>query len=394
MQRLKYVLLVVGLLVLSVFGWVTMAHAHTFKSSNTVTVPVGQTVDNTLFAAGRTVDIAGTVNGDLFCAGTNVTVSGQVNGDVLCAGQNLIVTGKVSGDVRLAGQNVTLGSQVGGNATIGATTFTQQSQSTVQGDMTIGSTNATLNGTVGRDVGGGNTDLTLSGTVGRNVKANVQHLKLENTAKVAGNITYASANTLTRASGAQVGGTVTRTTPVSHRGPAWTHLNGWLVALYFYVSFLVVALILALLLPGVLERAWIITRERLGMTFLVGLLSSILVPIVLTLLLATVIGIPLAIVAGLMWLVAVLLAGPFAAYLVGRWILRGSRNAVLVMLVGAAILFLVYLVPFVGWLIWLVGTWFGLGMILRLVGGIGRPRYETGDAAVTQGHVPKKAANA
>jgi len=375
MRRIDYLLLLLLLLALPVLGLVTVVHAQSFRSGNSVTVPAGTTVNNTLFVAGRTLNIDGNVNGDLFCAGENVTVSGRVNGDVVCAGQNLTVSGQVSGDVRLAGQNVTLGALVGGNATVGAQNFTQQSRSVISGDITVGGQDSTLNGKIGRDVAGGNNTLTIGGPVGRNITADVGHLRLESGARVAGNVTYTSANAANRSQGAEVTGKVTRHTPTqTHHG--WSPYIGWAFGLYLYIACILVALVLALLLPGLFERAVTITRGHLGTTFLVGLISSIVVPVVLALLMATILGIPLALLAGLLWVLAVLLAGPFAAYLLGRRLLGGSRHAVLVMLVGAAILFLLYLLPFVGWLFWLVGTWFGLGVLLRLARGIGRPYHD------------------
>jgi len=120
------------------------------------------------------------------------------------------------------------------------------------------------------------------------------------------------------------------------------------------------------------------TRGRMGMTFLIGLVASIVVPVVLMLIAATLIGIPLALLLGFIWLVALFLAGPFAAYLLGHRIVGDKRGTWLIMLVGASILFLLYLLPFVGWIFWLVGTWFGLGAILRLFRGAGRPYHDPG----------------
>ncbi|HSX31057.1 MAG TPA: hypothetical protein VLE99_04020 [Candidatus Saccharimonadales bacterium] len=380
MHRTGYIrLLAVGLAlgVLSALGWAGLAHAQVFRSGDNVTVSAGQTVDNSLFTAGRTIDIDGTVNGDVFCAGQNVTISGQVRGDVICAGQDITVSGTVDGDVRLAGQDVTISGQVAGNASVGAQTFLQQSKSLIARDVSLGGQDATLNGSVGRDVAAGSGALNLAGPVGRNVMANVEHLKLENSAKVTGDITYTSNNMLSRSPDAQVQGTVSR-----HRAEVHgKHLPvlGWLLVLYTYVSCVLVALVLALLVPQVFERAAAVARGRPGITLLTGFVASIVVPVLLGVLAITAIGLPLALLGGLVWLLLVLLASPIAAYLLGRLIFRSGGHAVLIMLVGAAILFLLYLLPIIGFLFWLVGTWFGLGAMLLLTRGMGRPRYTTGE---------------
>jgi cytoskeletal protein CcmA (bactofilin family) len=274
------------------------------------------------------------------------------------------VAGQVTGDVRLAGQNVTLGGLVAGNATIAAQSLTQQSRSAVNGDISLTGQDATLNGRIGRDIAASVQTVTIGGPVGRNVSANVNKLHLGSGADVTGNVSYASNNTLSQASGAQVGGTVSKHAPVAPQHHGVSAAAGWLFLLYLYVAFVVTAAVLALVWPGLFRRAATVTWGRLGMTFVVGLISSIVVPMVLTLLMATVIGIPLAILGGLLWLTAVLLAGPLAAYLLGRRILRSSTSPALIMLVGAAIVFLLFLLPFVGWVFWLVGMWFGLGALL------------------------------
>jgi cytoskeletal protein CcmA (bactofilin family) len=372
MKRAKYLLIAV-LLALPVLAWVSVAHAQSFRSGNDVTVASGQTVNSTLFATGHTVDIAGTVNGDVFCAGQSVTVSGRINGDVICAGQDLTVTGTVTGDVRLAGQQVTLGATVAGNATIGAETYSQTSGGRVDGDLTVGANQTTLNGLVGRDVAVGGTTLTVASVVSRNVQFAGTDLRLASNARVGGSINYTSNNTLQKSSGAIVAGEVTKHAPSKQEKHVWPF--SWLFALYIFVSFLVAALLLVLLLPRMFERTARTARAHMGKTFLVGFLASIIVPALLMVIFVTVIGIPFALVAGLIWLLLGILAGPVAAYLLGHYVLSGSRNAILIMLVGAAILFLLYLLPFIGFLAWLLAEWFGLGALLLQARRVGMPHY-------------------
>jgi len=377
MDRIK--LLFVGLPVAFVVaGWVVVAHAQSFRSGNNVTVRSGQTVNSTLFAAGNTIDIAGTVNGDVFCAGQNVHVSGRVRGDVLCAAQNLTISGTVDGDVRLAGQSVTLSGSVGGNATIASQSFELQSNATIARDMTMGSQHATLNGKIGRDLAAGSNSLTIIGEVGRNVQAEVGKLSLDNDAKVGGDINYTSQNTLHKSSRAVVQGSTTRHEPTKQPQKQPGMWVVWPFMLYFYITCIVASLVLVLLFPRLFEHVARGARGHLGMALLVGLAAGILMPIILAGLMITVIGIPLAVLFGLIWLVIVLLAGPVAAYLLGRLLLRRSSNALLIMLVGALILYLLYALPFIGPLFWLVGTWFGIGAIFIQWHHAGRPNYTVG----------------
>src|SRR4051812_5664076 len=98
-------------------GLPSVAVAYPVDSSQTVTLPKGQTKAGTFYATGQTVTIDGDVDGDLICAGQTVTVSGAVHGDVICGGQNVTINGPVDGSVRAAGQTVDVNGTVGRNVT-------------------------------------------------------------------------------------------------------------------------------------------------------------------------------------------------------------------------------------------------------------------------------------
>jgi cytoskeletal protein CcmA (bactofilin family) len=390
MKRRK--LLLAGLLVaLPVLLWAVGAQAQSFRSGDDVTVTQNQVVDKTLFAAGRTVDIAGKVNGDVFCAGENVTITGTVTGDVICAGQNVRIAGTVEGDVRVAGQNVTLGGTIAHNLTAAAQSLMTEAKGTVGEDASIAGQDAVLNGSVGRDLAAGAQTITVNGTINRDVQAQVENLTLGSNAKVGGNLEYTSVNLLVRDTGAQVAGSITRKAPTAHRHQphfgSIVHIGVWF-GLYMFVALLIVALVLVLIAPRAFHAATEVAIRRPGKTLLVGFVASVVAPVVIAILMFSVVGIPLALLVVLAWVLTVLLAGPFAAYYLGRVLMTNSTNAILIMLLGAVILLLFYVVPILGALVWLVALWFGLGIILLQVPRLPRPRHNL--AVETAEAKPKK----
>jgi cytoskeletal protein CcmA (bactofilin family) len=356
-------LVAVGILVVApLFGWMGIAQAHSFRNGDNTVVAAGETVDSTLFITGRTIDIAGNVNGDVFCAGQNVTITGYVSGDVICAGQSVRVSGKVDGDVRVAGQNVAIGGTIGHNLSAAGQTIASEANSRVEGDASLGGQDITLNGLVGRDLAATSGNVTINGRVGRNVQADVTQLALGDHASVGGNVQYASQNNINRASGSEVTGKLTRSQPsAEHKDTGGSIWYG----LWFFVSMLLLALALVLLMPRTFRRATDLAMSHPGKTLLVGLLSSIVVPILVVVLLLTVVAIPLALLLLLAWLIALAVAGSFAAFLLGRYLLRGrTDNAIWIMLLGGAVLLLVNMVPFIDWVVSLLALWMGLGMIV------------------------------
>jgi hypothetical protein len=96
---------------------------------------------------------------------------------------------------------------------------------------------------------------------------------------------------------------------------------------------------------------------------LVGFLASWSIPLVLIILGFTFIGIPLMILIGLIWLVIIMLSGPFTAYYIGR-LLMPNRSALLTMFIGSVVLLALYFIPFVGFIALVAAYWLGTGMIL------------------------------
>lgn len=378
-------LLLIGILTaLPLVGFAGVAHAQSFRTGTNTVVSSSETVDGTLFISGRSVEIAGTVNGDVFVAGQTVTVSGTVTGDVLGAGQTVRVSGRVDGDVRVAGQTVTIGATVGRNLSAAGQAVTVEGGGRVEGDASLAGTDVVINGSVGRDVMLGTNTATLNGRVGRNIQAGTDQLALGNEADIGGDVTYTSKRTVTRSSGAQVAGKVTRSEPAGKRESKQAEGFAWAFVLWLLTSMLLLAVVLVLLLPRLFQQATTDAVRNLGWVFLTGFVASLVLPIVIIGLMFTVIGIPLALLMLLVWLVLLMLSGPFAAYLLGYSILRNrTDNAIWYILTGGVILLLVYLIPVLGFLVLLVAHWFGLGMQLWQLRHVPKPRYHMVEAEAT-----------
>lgn len=382
MGRVRVILaaVLVGLIGL---GWATSVHAmSSVKSGNNVTLPAGQTVDQTIFYTGQTVDIAGTVNGDVFCAGQTITVSGTVNGDVICAGQTVTVSATVNGNVRVAGQTVTVTGQVMHNLSAAGQAVTVDANSHVTNDAQLAGQTVTVNGSVGRDIATGAAALAVNGTVGRDVLADVMNLSLGNTAKIGGSIDYTSQNDLSRAGGAQVGGTVAK-----HQPPARQENTASTVAstlgfdLYMLAAGLLIALLAVLLFPGAIHSAAAAAFRSPLLTLAIGFVTSVVVPAIIFLLFVTVVGIPLALLLILAWILVNVAAWLLAAYYIGALILRkATRNPIWYMLLGVIVLAILSYIPFLGFLIWLLSIWLGVGMLADRVRHVPRPRYEVAPA--------------
>lgn len=365
---------------LMLFGMSGITNAQSFHTGDSVTIHENKPIESTIFAAGSTITIDSEVFGDVFCAGQTVTISGVVHGDVLCAGQTVMISGEVTGDVRLAGQTVTVNGMVGGNATIAGQTFVLDSMGTVAGDISVGSSDASLNGTAGRDILLGSETATVSGTVGRDITARVNRLTIADSAAVAGNVDYTSTAKLTLASDTSVAGAVTQHIPEDKAGfdtATWYGIQiAWVVYMLLAVAFS--ALLLVLLFPQLFKTVTDRAIPTPWRALLVGFVAHLAAPVAIFFLFLTVLGAPAALLAVGVWMILSAVSGIFSAFYVGRLLLglRKPNHALLIMLVGVAVLGFAQIVPVLGFFVFLASLWTGTGMLLlSLAAHTPKPQY-------------------
>jgi cytoskeletal protein CcmA (bactofilin family) len=325
-----------------------------------------------LFASGSTLNIDGEVNGDVFCAGQTVTISGIVHGDVMCVGQTIDIAGAVDGNVRLAGQTVKLNSVVAGSATIGAQTFTLSPNGKIGRDMTLGVADSALDGTIGRDLAVGGENVTIAGFVGRNINGELTQLSLHDSARIGGNIEISSDNSIQKSQGARVEGKTTRSDrpqrSVSSRGTVFGLGVWWF--LYWFLAILLLAWAVSLLIPGVLTRASNLARSHNIRMVFVGLIASIIIPILTIILFISGVGAPLGLLLTFVWASAVILSFPFFGYFIGSLFIRDSRNSFVISVCGVGVLLVGLYIPFIGPLVFMVSLWMGTGMFFSEMGRV------------------------
>lgn len=354
----------------SVLGAVPALAEGYVDASDSPQIVAGQEVDGTAWLGGNSVTVAGTVRGDLFCVGNTITITGVVEGDVLCAGNTLTVVGSVGGDIRLGGNSITISGSSGKATTLAGSSITLADGSRVGSDLTAGAATLNLAGVVGRDARLAAGAATLAGTITRDVDAQVDALTVTPTAVIGGHLSYVSAREATLAPGT-VQGEVTRTPPppetLPTAQPRTPSVARWLVGAAAGVLWLVALTVaVVLLLPTYVRRLTDTTWSGVGKAALVGLVTLAAGLPIIIMAFVTIVGAG----AGLLLLVgfplALTLAGPLAAYYLGREVMRRrTTNMIAMAAVGAAILGLATVVPFLGALVGFAAACVGVGLIVQ-----------------------------
>jgi hypothetical protein len=181
-------------------------------------------------------------------------------------------------------------------------------------------------------------------------------------------------------SGAEIGGDlVTRGTPQVEEGATIRgerdsvvtrfdfEMSGFAGRIAWWVGYSISVLILGLLLlafaPQLFAAARDTARERLGSSIGWGVGLFFLLPIGSILLLITVVGIPLGISVLLALAFIYTLGYVVATVAAGSMIMRSSPSRYVVFLVGWVVLRVLALIPFVGGLLWFIGSIWGLGLL-------------------------------
>ena len=134
--------------------------------------------------------------------------------------------------------------------------------------------------------------------------------------------------------------------------------------LAYSISTLVLGLVLLLFAPRLDDVVSWASRSRTGASIGVGVAAFLLLPIVALVLLATIVGIPLGLFL-LLGIALIYTVGYVAgAHAIGRRLVKDPKSRYLAFLAGWGIVRVLGLIPFVGGLVWVLVTIFGLGALL------------------------------
>ncbi len=338
---------------------VNAAGFYVGSENGNANVPVGRTIDGSAFLAGTQVTVDGTIKGDLYCAGENVSIKGVVEGDVICAGSNVNITGAVLGDIRVAGAEINLGGATKGSALAAGSVVRTTTDFTLGGDLTVGAETAELWGSLGRDVLIGSGSTRLGATVARDASVYTDTISLDQTAKVAGNLWYKASERIQVPPGIVAGTTVFEQAPKDNSSDGF----GIGSALVLVVGLMTLTVLAVLIAPRFIHTAASLEPREVVFAFLAGLAAVVLLPIVAVTLLVTIVGLWAGFVVLLVWLLLMVTAVVFAAYYVGTLVLqKRATHALLVGAVGALVVSILMLIPFINVIVFMLMLFIGVGM--------------------------------
>lgn len=254
------------------------------------------------------------IDGDVNTLAGNITVHGTVYGDVTSVAGNITIYGKVDGDVHTTGGNIYL-----------------KKNAEVSGDVTV------VGGKVYKDP-----DASLTGSITQMVETDESVLEIRDQhIQLPPNI------------------------EISPYVPWYLLIWGAVTGL---VSWLALGAFLMLFFAKQVSRLAEKVDQRPGYYFLIGLVGYLLFPPLLVLMVITIVGIPLALILILMVILGTLFGQLAVARSLGERVIQRFSwkydTEMSRVLIGLVMIFLVTLIPVIGWVFFFATACIGFGTVL------------------------------
>ncbi len=352
---------------------VSMALAATTSTGGPIYIAKEEIINGNFYAAGESITVDGIISGDLIAVAQTINMNGRVEGDVIAAGQNITINGEVGGNIRIAGNSLTInGSSIRNTNAFGADIVLGPNSRIGWDAYLLGST-IESRGIIDGSLAGQAGQALIAGKVGKNINLKFadnnisEPLVISPEAVVNGDITYTSNQAAKISDQASLAGKVQQK-PIQEKNSN-NKILVWLWSELFSIfSALAVGLILIFIGKNITGNILTKMTETPAKMWLPGLiLTFVLLPIAL-LLMITIIGIPLALIITASWLIMIYVAKILTAIIIGQVIIkkltkRNDTPLLWTMIVGILICWLIFALPYVGWLLGLLAILFGVGGI-------------------------------
>lgn len=364
------------LLTLPLFLLLPLAsQAYVIKSSEFVYVGKDEIVEGNLYFQAKSVTIEGQILGDVIGVSSNLQINGHVKGDVITASQNINVSGKIDGNLRAVSNTINIAGMIGKNINFVGESFIMSERASVGQDILLLSINSELNGLTRGNVHGMSGNTLIRGEIEKNVNLKIDRtkrknyfnvLKIEKSAVIGGALNYQGGNDAVIETD-NIAGEINKKEPQKSpfKIPSSTKF------LYSVVTAFLTFLILNTLFKKQINRLKEFSIRENYKTTGPGAIILFLTPFAIILAMMTVVGIPLALITLVLWLILLFFSKIIVALALGDYIFKLIKKERLPWqiksLAGITLAWLLFALPYIGWLFSFVATLIGLGVFYYLI---------------------------
>lgn len=366
----KYILplLLVPLLLLTTFA--APALAAEIRTGEQVSIETAEPLINPYIFGGN-VRINTPISNELTTAGGDVFIDSDIEGSALIAGGNISLRGAVGNNARIAGGNVTIDSPITNDLVVAGGSITVTPEASVGGDLLFAGgslrVEAPVDGTV--RVAGGN--VVINSTVNGDVTGELEKLELGPQAVIRGNLSYKSPERAQIAQGAAVQGrTDYKQSEPRHddNQDAGAFVTG--AALYKLLADIIITVLFIYFFRRALTMVLARMKETPLRSGAIGFGFFFLLPLAALFLLILVwLGVASFIFYTLMYIIALFVVNAFIGWMIMSWWKESKKEKYILDwragIIGPIVVFLLLLIPILGWLAIAVVFLIGLGALIE-----------------------------
>ena len=363
------------------------------------TVKEGEVVDHNMVLSGPVVKMDGKIEGDLLAVGDQITINGEVDGNLLVVGNQVALNGVVSGNVYIGAATLVVGPEasVGRDVSFIGGMFETNETSSIERDLNIITLDSKVAGDTGRDVNALVGPLRLGlviydflkdqGWLPQSTGLDTGELRGESVTGVGLMLQSIRPLVLIAAPAHELG----QQPPQQSGGTNTEQWQAWGIALLRNMAaLLIVGLLAVWLIPAQLTFSSQQPRSKPWRSLLIGFLVLLLGWFVAVLALLLVIGLAfflfwlslpnlgflvgslgvmaIGVASIVYWLSIAYFSKVIISFLLGRIIFARStskyaQGRVLPLIVGVILFALIISIPYLGWVISVISTMFGLGAL-------------------------------
>lgn len=330
----------------------TIEHFHGEVDSD---IKLEDNVEGSTILAGSNTEMTSKADGVSFMAGNKVEFSGESEYGVF-AGNSIEVSGKVNNDAFIVGNIINI-----------------NKNAELKRDVVIVGADVELNGGIGRNISIYGTTVNFKGAkIKGNVKLYASNIEIDDETEITGNLSYPEDATI-KLSKDSVKGEVIKTDAIQSEGNSF--VNAMMGKFWAFLSLMLVFAVLSLACSKLfvrMQKEYDTFDFNKGLeVFTKGLMFLIFVPIIIFILFLMSIGIPLALILLALYFIIMYLSTIFTSYLIGYklWqkFFNNDINMLVVGIFGLAILFILSLIPGISFIVSVLTTIIGIGIIYDVI---------------------------
>ena len=348
-------------------GATAALEAQSFRGGNAVTIRSGAVQEGDLYTGAESVRVHGRLDGDLIAGSNRVLVDGRIDGDVFAAANTVDLRGPIGDSTRIAAQTATVDTTIDGSLLAAAAELIVTDDARIAGGITAAGARVEIDGVVGNGVRLAAGEIVIRGRVEGDANLIADSVDLAPGARITGDLQYQARAPLSPEAAALVDGDVRfeeRVDDESEGGTPW----GVVIGVLQMLAALLTGIVVVALFRGGVQRLAGSAADQTTLSALLGFAAFLLVPVAAGVAMLTLVGLPLGLATGLLFGVALYAAKLPIAILVGDRLLglagRPGASPYAALALGVPLLYLLFAIPYVGWLLWLAATWLGLGAMV------------------------------